>query len=115
MSFEYSKLTKSQKRIVDGFVRLRPELATATTITRPEVEVLFKMLFDERGNGGEKMGYPTWMTKNARVGRGVYAFPGPNASAPAKPVIAKINVSAKAQARADEEFMAELQEAGVTL
>lgn len=112
--FEYAKLNKTQKRVIDAFIQIRPELASASTITRPEIEDLFKQLYDARSAGGEKMGYPTWMTKQARVGRGVYAFPGPNATN-SKPVITKVNISPKAQAKEDAEFVAELEEAGVTL
>lgn len=107
----YADLNKTQKRIVDAFIRLRPELADATSITRPEVEELFFKLMDERETGGEKMGYPMWLVKGPKVARGVYVFPAPNVTNDSViDAIAKRTAKTTAE---DEEFLAELREAGI--
>lgn len=124
----YSDLNKTQKRVIDAFIALRPELANAATITRQEVEELFFELFAERANGGPKIGYPMWLVKGDRTARGVYLFPAPNVTHDSTPLpkpvtqkqlkakATKTEVEAKAeQARLaeDEEFFRELAEAGV--
>lgn len=124
----YSDLNKTQKRLVDAFVALRPELADAPTITRPEVEELFFMLFAERANGGPKIGYPQWLVKGDKTSRGVYRFPAPNVkheNAPLpkpktqKQLRAEITMTpsqveaAQRQAEEDEDFFAELKNAGI--
>lgn len=124
----YSELNKTQKRVIDAFITLRPELADATTITRPEVEELFFKLFAERANGGPKIGYPMWLVKGDRTSRGVYLFPAPNVthattSLPKpktqKQIKAELNkttsqVESEArQAVEDAEFFNELKEAGL--
>jgi len=108
----YTNLTKSQKLCVDEFIKVRPELKSATTITRQEVEELWFITLDKRNAGtGPKFGYPMWLIKGLKVSRGNYVWPAPsvdNTSA--------IDALAKRVAQTtkeDEEFLAELQEAGV--
>lgn len=124
----YSELNKTQKRVIDAFISVRPELADATTITRPEVEELFFKLFAERANGGAKIGYPMWLVKGDRTSRGVYLFPAPNVTHESTPLpkpVTQKQLKAKVtrtedQIKAeqirvaeDEEFFKELAEAGV--
>jgi len=107
----YKDLNKTQKRIIDAFIEIRPELANATSITRPEVEELFFKLYEKRDSGGEKMGYPMWLVKGPKVARGVYVFPAPNVTNDSV-----IDAIAKRTAQTtveDEEFLAELREAGI--
>lgn len=111
----YSDLSKTQKRCVDAFVKLRPELATASQISRTEIEELFLKLHAERANGGEKIGYPTWITKNLAVARGMYQWPAPGletsekkTSKPAVKAQPKVEVE-----KEDEEFFTELAEHGI--
>lgn len=107
----YSDLSKTQKRVIDAFIKIRPELANTSTITRPEVEELFFKLHAERANGGEKIGYPMWLVKGAKVSRGVYVFPAPNVTNDS--VIEAVAKRAVQTTKEDEEFMAELREAGI--
>lgn len=104
----YSDLTKTQKRCVDAFVKLRPELASAPTISRPEVEALFAELFALRATGGEKIGYPMWLVKGESVTRGHYVFPAPLvhefADEPEKEVVSSVE---------DKEFFEELADHGL--
>lgn len=124
----YSDLNKTQKRVIDAYIAIRPELADTKTITRPEVEELHFKLFAERANGGAKIGYPMWLVKGDRTSRGVYLFPAPNVvhdSVPLpKPVTQKqmkANLTKtqeqiqadEARVAEDEEFFAELREHGV--
>lgn len=124
----YSDLNKTQKRVVDAFIAIRPELANTSTITRVEIEELFLKLFAERANGGPKIGYPVWIVKGERPSRGVYLFPAPNITHESTPLpkpVTQKQLKAKAtrtqtevqaeQARVaeDEEFFKELAEAGV--
>lgn len=107
----YTDLNKTQKRIVDAFVRLKPELADSASITRTEVEELFAKLTAERENGGPKMGYPMWLVKGPKISRGVYVFPAPNAVT--SDIIASISNRSVQTTAEDEEFMAELRDAGI--
>ena len=50
----YVNLNKTQKRVIDAFIKIRPELANTSTITRPEVEELFFKLHSERETGGDR-------------------------------------------------------------
>lgn len=74
----YADLSKGQKRCIDAFVALRPELASAETITTKEVQSLFWQLHEQRESGAAKIGYPLWLSANNTISRGVFAFPGPN-------------------------------------
>lgn len=107
----YSDLNKTQKRCIDAFIKLRPELASTPTITRPEVEELFFKLHAERANGGPKIGYPMWLVKGPKVGRGQYVFPAPNVTNDS--VIAAVAKRAVEKTKEEEDFLAELKEAGI--
>jgi hypothetical protein len=110
----YSDLTKTQKRCIDAFVSIRPELATQETITRPEIEDLFKALFDARADGGEKIGYPMWLVKGEKTGRGVYKFPAPSlAQAKASKSKSKTVQPAVKVEQEDKEFFTDLKEYGI--
>lgn len=115
----YSELTKIQKRCIDAFIKIRPELSTQVTITRPEVEDLFQILFEARATGGEKIGYPMWLVKGDKLSRGIYEFPAPEFDANADDTVdaqpkalRTKQVSVKTE-QEDKEFFAELQEHGV--
>jgi hypothetical protein len=105
----YSTLTKTQRRVVDAFVELDPSLSGRRSITRKEVEALWKTLFEARFNGGPKIGYPMWLVKGRKVSRGEYAFPAPDFAAKGNTAPAAPQVSSKE----DEEFFAEIAEAGL--
>jgi hypothetical protein len=107
----YSELTKIQKRCIDAFVKIRPALAEQITITRPEVEELFQILFEARATGGEKIGYPMWLVKGDKLSRGIYEFPAPEFRSNAATIVKPKQVSVKTAE--DAEFLAELQEHGV--
>jgi hypothetical protein len=111
---DYNTLSKAQKRCVDAFVRIKPELATSTIISRTEVEVLFKKLYDLRSKGGEKIGYPMWLVKGQKISRGVYVFPAPGVSEPASatPVLKKEKVTPKFDEE-DKQFFTDLKEYGI--
>ena len=108
----YTNLTKTQKLCVDEFIKVRPELKSVTTITRQEVEELWHVTYDKRLAGtGPKFGYPMWLIKGPKVSRGNYVWPAPNVDN-----TSAIDALAKRVAQTtkeDEEFLAELQEAGV--
>jgi hypothetical protein len=107
----YSDLNKTQKRCIDAFITLRPELADTPTITRPEVEELFFKLKDARDAGGDKIGYPMWLVKGPKVGRGQYVFPAPNVTNDSAIAAVANRVAQKTQAEA--EFLDELRAAGI--
>lgn len=121
---KYSDLTKGQKRCIDAFVSLRPELASASTITTKEVQKLFWTLHDERANGAPKVGYPLWLSANNTISRGVFAFPGPKSPASVKVAAAKQTAAAKKKLEEiledsepvsidEDEFAAELRANGI--
>jgi hypothetical protein len=107
----YNDLNKTQKRLVDAFISLRPELATSGAISRSEVEELFQQLYEKRDAGGQKIGYPMWLVKGPKVSRGVYVFPAPNVTH--SNVINTVAKRTTALSKEDEEFLAELREAGI--
>ena len=113
----YSSLTKTQKRCIDAFVKLSPELATQETISRQEIEDLFTLLYAEREHGGEKIGYPMWLVKGEKVGRGEYKFPAPglvSASVETSNSEGTAQVAPESKAaEEDKEFFTELQEYGI--
>lgn len=114
----YAKLTKVQKRCIDAFVKIRPELETAETITRPEIEQLFEALLAERANGGEKIGYPMWLVKGEKVGRGQYKFPAPSRAEASDTSTSAIEENASKSgaiqdAQEDKEFFQDLQKYGI--
>ena len=107
----YIDLNKTQKRVIDAFIEVRPSLVNANSITRTEVEELFKILYDKRKDGGEKIGYPMWLVKGEKVSRGAYVFPSPmRVYTPTTQVTPKRVAVLSAE---DEEFLAELREAGI--
>lgn len=107
----YSTLNKTQRLCVDAFVKLDPSLAAAPSITRKKVEELFWELHAERDTTGVKIGYPMWLVKGEKVGRGEYKFPAPELKATAFKPSAKSTPSNSS--KEDEEFFAELAEEGV--
>lgn len=110
----YSDLTKTQKRCIDAFVSICPELATQETITRPEIELLFKTLFDARADGGEKIGYPMWLVKGEKTGRGTYKFPAPGlAATKTSKSKSKPEQQAAKVDEEDKEFFTDLKEYGI--
>jgi len=114
----YSELTKIQKRCIDAFIKIRPELSKQLIITRPEVEDLFQTLFEARATGGEKIGYPMWLVKGDKFGRGIYEFPAPefdaDATVEAKPKVINAKQTSAKTEQEDKEFFTELQEYGIT-
>ena len=112
----YSDLTKTQKRCIDAFVKLRPELASQETITRTEIEDMFKQLYDNRKSGGEKIGYPMWLVKGEKTGRGVYKFPAPSLAKTEVKPSKSVKSNSIPQIKSDEEdkeFFTDLKEYGI--
>ena len=113
----YSDLTKTQKRCIDAFVKIRPDLATQETITRPEIELLFNTLYDARADGGEKIGYPMWLVKGEKVGRGEYKFPAPGlahvSEKNSKSEVASASALEIKTDEEDKEFFTDLKEYGI--
>lgn len=114
----YAKLTKVQKRCIDAFVQLRPELATAESISRKEIEELFWKLHETRAQGGEKIGYPMWLVKGEKVGRGLYKFPAPSLADSSETSAAVVTAAASKSSaiknvEEDKEFFQDLQEYGI--
>ena len=107
----YKDLDKTQKRVVDAFIALRPELADSPTISRVLVEELFWYMKAQRANGGPKIGYPNFITKGPKIARGLYPFPAPNVVN--EDIISVVAKRAAQTSKEDEEFLAELREAGI--
>jgi hypothetical protein len=78
---KYNDLTKAQKRFVDTVVREFPEVKKTGTVSRKELESIYWTLNEKRAKGGEKVGFPNWLTGPNKVGRGVFALPMPEAVA----------------------------------
>ena len=134
---KFANLTKAQKRFIVAAINHNPALATQKEVTRAEILDAYWTLRNARTGNEPKVGLPNWLMNNAKTGRGTYVFPAPteaqlteynNSTAPA----VKTNTTATAKARkrldtilekgtvvepvvtvSDEEFLAELQEAGI--
>lgn len=88
---KYSDLTKAQKRFVDSILKEDPSIAKSGTATRKQIESLYWTLNEKRASGGEKVGFPNWLTGPNKVARGVYQIPMPEVE----------SVKAKKQATAE--------------
>lgn len=131
---KFADLTKAQKRFVVAVIENDETFATKTEVTRKELVDAYWAMHEKRSANAPKIGFPNWLCNVAKTGRGTYVFPAPTAAqlteynasnAPA----AKKNTPATAKARqkldkimresepvvtvSDEEFLKELQEAGI--
>ena len=108
----YSQLTKIQKRCIDAFVQVRPELKSAESISRKDIEEIFWTLHSKREAGGETIGYPMWLVKGEKVGRGLYKFPAPKL-ATAVSTNKSVKPVENTMSQEDKEFFTELAEHGI--
>jgi hypothetical protein len=76
---KYSELTKAQKRFVDAVLREFPAIKKSGTVSRKELESIYWTLNEKRQSGGEKVGFPNWLTGPNKVARGVFQVPMPEA------------------------------------
>jgi len=76
---KYSELTKAQKRFVDAVLREFPAIKKSGTVSRKELESIYWTLNEKRKTGGEKVGFPNWLTGPNKVARGVFQVPMPEA------------------------------------
>lgn len=76
---KYSELTKAQKRFVDAVLREFPAVKKSGTVSRKELESIYWTLNEKRETGGEKVGFPNWLTGPNKVARGVFQVPMPEA------------------------------------
>ena len=135
---KFANLTKAQKRFIVSAITHNPALATQKEVTRAEILDAYWTLRNARTGNEPKVGLPNWLMNNAKTGRGTYVFPAPteaqlteyNNSNSTTAVKKNTNATAKARKRldtilekgtvvepvvtvSDEEFLAELQEAGI--
>lgn len=105
----YSDLTKGQRRCVDAYISIRPELGTADSISRAEVEEVWNIALSNRESGGPKFAYPMWLVKGPKVSRGIYKWPSPNVThtIASKPI--------EELSQEDQEFYEELREHGIEI
>lgn len=79
---KYADLTKAQKRYVDSALETDPTIAQrGGVVSRKELESLHWTMAETRQAGGEKIGFPNWLTAKNRVGRGQFQLPMPEAVA----------------------------------
>lgn len=134
---KFADLSKAQKRFVVAAIDHNPALAEQTEVTRAEILDAYWTLRNARTGNEPKVGLPNWLMNEAKTGRGTYVFPAPTVDQMteylATPTVAvKKNTSATTKARqrldailekgevvetvvgvSDEEFLKELQEAGI--
>lgn len=133
---KFANLTKSQKRFIVSAITENPALAEKTEVTRAEILEVYWALRNARTGNEPKVGLPNWLMNNAKTGRGAYVFPAPTTTelqefnTVATPVKTNTTATAKARKRldtilekgtvvepvvtvSDEEFLKELQEAGI--
>jgi hypothetical protein len=106
---KYESLSKGQKRMVDAFCEIHPELLKTQTITFGQCLQLFNELYEKRVEGTPKIGFPNWLLRHNRVGRGVYWFPHSHQDKLAHKVAAKkaTKVAAKSTAKKSAKKTAE--------
>lgn len=75
---KFATLTNAQKRYVEAALRVKPEIAKTGIVTRAEQLEIHQALFAERITGGEKIGFPNWLTLKNKTSRGTYVFPLPS-------------------------------------
>ena len=105
---QYSELTKVQKLCIDEFIKFRPELATAKSISRQEVEEIWNTLYELRDSGGTIFGYPMWLIRGPKVSRGVYVFPSPENEG-------KFTMIDSENDEAKKEFLADCKKYGIVV
>lgn len=134
---KFATLTKSQKRFVVSAIAENSALAKKTEVTRAEILEVYWALRNARTGNEPKVGLPNWLMNEAKTGRGTYVFPAPTAeqltqynATPNGTVKKNTTATAKARQRldailekgevvesvvgvSDEEFLKELQEAGI--
>lgn len=140
---KYNQLTRLQKQFVNAAIAKNPALANMTEVPRQELLTTYYAMKEDREAGGIKTGYPQWLAKHHKTGRGTYWWPAPTAedlendknqptAKVRKPKKVK-NTAATTTARqrlhniitkgeviesnselvSDEQFLKELQEAGI--
>jgi hypothetical protein len=97
----YNELTKSQKRFVDAVLREFPDVKKAGTVSRKELEYIYWELNAKRETGGEKVGFPNWLTGPNKVSRGVFQVPMPEAA------VAKVKKAAVAEKEKFEKIISD--------
>jgi hypothetical protein len=98
---KYNDLTKAQKRFVDAIVKEDPSIKKTGTATRKQIESLYWTLNEKRADGGEKVGFPNWLTGPNKISRGIYQIPM------AEKVAATVKATAKAERTKLENIIAE--------
>lgn len=74
---KYNDLTKAQKRFVDCLLTVEPQAKKTGTVTRKQIEAAYWELQSKRAAGGEKVGFPNWLTGPNKISRGLYQVPMP--------------------------------------
>jgi hypothetical protein len=106
---KYSELTKAQKRFVDAVLREFPAIKKSGTVSRKELESIYWTLNEKRETGGEKVGFPNWLTGPNKVARGVFQVPMPEADVvEAKKTVA--NEKAKFEKIVEDSILDEIDE-----
>lgn len=105
----YCDLTKGQRRCVDAFIAINPDLALASSISRAMVEDTWNITLKNRDAGGPKFAYPMWLVKGPKVSRGVYQWPSPNI------VHTAVQLHTEEMSAEDKEFYDELRAHGIQI
>jgi hypothetical protein len=98
---KYNDLTKAQKRFVDAVLTEFPEIKKTGVVNRKELESIYWTLNDKRAAGGEKVGFPNWLTAKNKIDRGVFDFPLPEGA------VAKVKKAAAAEKEKFEKIVNE--------
>lgn len=75
---KFANLTNAQKRYVEAALRVKPEVAKTGTVSRNDLLEIEQALVAARTAGGEKIGFPNWLTAKNKASRGTYVFPLPS-------------------------------------
>jgi len=127
----FSELTKSQKKFVIRAIEYFPALYSQKNLNADQLHEVYFKLKAERSSTQEKLGYPLWLQKTNRVGRGLYQMPWPTKdeleSYSAVPAPVVDNTASKLQEildssddfeveyPSDGEFLDELRSHGITV
>jgi hypothetical protein len=91
---KFANLTNAQKRYVEAALRVKPEIAKSGTVSRNDLLEIEQALVAARAAGGEKIGFPNWLTAKNKASRGMYVFPLPSGNLVNNAGTAKVSTKA---------------------
>lgn len=105
--YNYSELTRIQRKAIDAFIAIDPSLISAESISRKQLEELFATAREK----DPTLGYPSFLTRTIKVGRARYPWPGPESA----PYVSNSDLSTvnPISDEFEQDFLQEMSESGI--